>query len=113
MSDHADKAIAGLSKMANDTAPATLGTLAKLGQSFVKAFLSRDKQIAELKKRIQILESRPTMKYVGIWDEKDSYTEGEFVTHHGSIWACREGTKGRPGTTTAWQLAVKHGRDAR
>jgi hypothetical protein len=42
--------------------------------------------ITPLKDRIKELESRPTLRYLGIWDASRTYPPGSFVTHSGSIW---------------------------
>lgn len=70
-----------------------------------------DERILALARRVVELESRPVgMKYCGVWDAKDSYTEHEMVTLSGSLWACRDATRSRPGTDETWQLCVKKGR---
>ena len=53
------------------------------------------------------------MEYRGVWSADEAYREGQFATDHGSMWFCRETTRDRPGTSAAWVLAVKHGKDAR
>ena len=65
--------------------------------------------------RLERLEARPAMKYAGVWDAADEYTEGEVVTHGGSGWVCRSATptKDKPGASDAWQLFVKRGRDSK
>ncbi len=82
--------------------------------------LGKDPQVAgklsafeTLEARIRALEERPVMRYCGVWSADDHYAEGEFCTHAGSLWACREKTRSRPGTDDTWQLAAKKGRDAR
>lgn len=73
-----------------------------------------DERVAALEARVQALEARPELKYLGIWTEGESYGEGDFVTDHGSMWHCNAAmTRERPGTSEAWQLAVKRGKDAR
>src|SRR5262245_6990060 len=41
--------------------------------------------VDKLEQRIDALETRPTLKYAGVWDEGKAYTVGEFVTHAGSM----------------------------
>lgn len=71
-------------------------------------------ELEELRKRIAELEARPQMKYCGVFEDDRAYGPGEFVTYGGSIWHCRSAAAGgRPGSSSSWQLAVKHGRDGR
>ena len=52
------------------------------------------------------------MQYRGIWRGEDDHRIGDCVTFEGSIWYCWQNkTKDRPGTSDAWQLAVKRGKD--
>jgi hypothetical protein len=74
----------------------------------------RDAKIAALEKRIAALESRPALSYEGVYATDKVYSRGMFCTDAGSIWHCRAvTTSDRPGTSSDWQLAVKHGRDLR
>lgn len=65
-------------------------------------------------RRLEELESRPApsgFTYREQYSPSQTYGRGDFVTHDGALWACLEdGTKGRPGTGSAWRLAVKSGR---
>ena len=92
-----------------------LGTrlLAALKGHVARALAPTDSRVAALEARVQALEARPELKYCGVWTEGEAYGEGDFVTHGGSMWHCYTPTKERPGTTDAWQLAVKRGKDAR
>ena len=67
-----------------------------------------------LEARIEALESG-SLKYCGVFDHERDYTQGQFVTHDGSLWHANIGSKGvTPGTAPlSWTLAVKRGRDAR
>lgn len=71
--------------------------------------------VKEIGKRLKALEARPDLKYCGTWDGASQFNEGNFVTHRGSLWACKAETRTEPGTSSDWQLAVKSGerRDAR
>jgi chitodextrinase len=70
------------------------------------------KQIAALSARIAELESG-AMKYCGVHQASMVYCKGNVVTHDGSAWcATRSVNAERPGTSDAWQLMVKHGKDA-
>ena len=69
----------------------------------------------ELASRIEVLEQRPEIKYLGVWDEKKVYPIASMVTCGGSIWYAKApSVSRRPGTDAkAWQLAVKSGRDGK
>lgn len=41
------------------------------------------------------------------------YIRGDAVTHGGSLWIAQRATEDRPGTSDAWRLAVKCGRDGK
>ena len=71
-------------------------------------------KIDRLEARVAELEAKPALKYVGIFEEKQTYSPGEFVTCNGSVWYCRSATAGgRPGSSASWQLAVKRGADGK
>jgi hypothetical protein len=75
-------------------------------------------RIAALESRVEELERRPTLRYLGVWTVDRAYTPGDFVTYAGSLWACSVACVGvKPGKITnspsRWQLAVKAGRDGR
>jgi hypothetical protein len=58
--------------------------------------------------RVQELETRATMKYVGTWYQGLEVKTGEFVTHDGSLWHCRQTTLYPPNHhPEQYQLAVK------
>jgi hypothetical protein len=64
--------------------------------------------------RIEALEARPDLKYLGVWASEKVYGTGNFVTEGGSLWHAQRASVGeKPGTGDAWQLAVKKGKDAR
>ncbi len=70
--------------------------------------------VAPLERRIKELEARPAMKYCGVFDATKVYHVGDFVTDGGSLWHCADTNIGaRPGSSEAWQLAVKRGRDGK
>jgi len=71
-----------------------------------------DKRVAPLNARIKELESRPAVKYCGIWREDGEYSAGNFVTDKGALWIAKTATVHRPGSNSDWQLTVKRG-DAR
>jgi hypothetical protein len=69
---------------------------------------------ANLLARLETLEKRPTLKYLGTYDPDTQYQQGDFVTHSGSLWHCKSACQGqKPPNTNWWQLAVKHGRDGK
>jgi integrin beta 3 len=52
--------------------------------------------------------------YRGVYAAGTSYAKGDAVTFGGSLWIAREATSAKPGDgATAWQLAVKAGREGR
>lgn len=53
------------------------------------------------------------LTYEGVWAAGREYAVDAFVTHSGSLWACRQQTTEQPGRSPHWQLAVKRGRDGR
>lgn len=52
------------------------------------------------------------MIYRGVWRE-GRHECGDVVTWAGSAWHCQEATADKPGTSAAWKLMVKSGRDGR
>ena len=71
-----------------------------------------DRVVVPLEKRLDALEKRPDLKYMGVW-VKGGYEPGNCVTFDGSLWICVAATKGKPGPSAGWRLAVKRGQDAR
>ena len=56
----------------------------------------------------------PVPLYKGVYVAGTGYAKGDSVTFGGSLWIAREGTRDKPGDgATAWQLAVKAGREGR
>jgi hypothetical protein len=51
--------------------------------------------------------------YAGPYEGGRRYRLNEFVTHGGSIWHCNRETADKPGESSAWTLAVKHGKNGR
>lgn len=50
----------------------------------------------------------------GVFREESDYVKGDGVTYGGSFWIAQKASKGtRPGTSDAWRLAVKQGRDGK
>jgi hypothetical protein len=70
------------------------------------------KKIEALEQRVAELESG-AMKYCGVHQPSLAYRKGNVVTYDGSAWcATRSVSAERPGSSDAWQLMVKHGKDA-
>jgi hypothetical protein len=68
---------------------------------------------APLIKRIAALEASP-FKFVGIWTQGTDYVARNVVSYGGSLWHCNEsGTKDKPGTSAAFTLCCKRGKDGR
>lgn len=49
----------------------------------------------------------------GVWEVGRTYGKSDGVSVNGSFWIAREETTDRPGTSKAWRLAVKAGRDGK
>lgn len=48
----------------------------------------------------------------GVWEQR-AYETGDAVSYGGSLWIAQHDTEDAPGTSKAWRLAVKKGRDGR
>jgi hypothetical protein len=67
--------------------------------------------IAALELRIKELESRPMVKYAGVWRHGEAYAEGHLTTHAGGLWLAIHSTNLQPGTeASGWRLIVKRGK---
>jgi hypothetical protein len=56
----------------------------------------------------------PAMEYKGVWRESEGeYRKGHTVTQSGSLWHCNRPTTDKPGTSDAWTLCAKAGRDGK
>jgi hypothetical protein len=98
--------------LTGSTAPASMGTLAKVAQAIVAAVKGRDLKIEALEARIAELEREP-FRYDGPHETGKAYSRRTFVTHAGSLWHANQTTASRPGDGPAWTLAAKRGRDGR
>jgi len=88
------------------TDPATIAEM--------EALLVRMRKLETLEQRVKALEARPAAPgYKGVWKEGIGFEPGAMVTHGGSLWVCKATTILKPGTSDAWQLAVKRGKDGR
>jgi hypothetical protein len=66
--------------------------------------------------RLDKLEARPELKYLGVWSAGKTYAENSLVTHAGSLWIAKQKTASFPGGQAepgAWQLCTKRGRDGK
>ncbi|RUT88147.1 carbohydrate-binding protein [Mesorhizobium sp. M7A.T.Ca.TU.009.02.1.1] len=66
--------------------------------------------------RVEALESKPVLKYSGVWSASATYEPGEIVSHGGSSWHSNIKSQGlQPGESNpaSWTLMTKRGRDAR
>jgi hypothetical protein len=85
--------------------------LAVISMGAVTALLN---VVSKQRGRIKALESRPVLKYMGVYTGSVQYEAGSIVTHGGSMFHCNvEGTSDRPGTSGAWTMCVKSGKDGR
>ncbi len=55
---------------------------------------------------------RSDIIYRGIW-KPEGYMGGDAVTYDGSIFIAKRDNSDKPGTSDAWQLSVKRGRDGK
>jgi hypothetical protein len=73
---------------------------------------AREKRV-ELEKRVRELETS-IPAYRGIWKQRTPYSRGSIVTFSGSMWHSNEDANtDKPGTSEAWTMCCKKGRDAR
>ncbi len=57
--------------------------------------------------------SLPVVLDCGVYTPGTTYAAGDSVSYQGTVWVAQEATGAQPGTTRAWRLAVKKGRDGR
>jgi hypothetical protein len=113
---------AALRKTQNDPKPASRGfvmsfmtticegLVESLSTTLRERFEKSDRRIEQLEQRIFELEARPHLRYCGVFRDGEQYQPGVFVTHAGAVWHANRRTGDRPGTSDAWQLAVKSAR---
>jgi hypothetical protein len=77
-----------------------------IGQFIAAELQERDARI------LQVENKMANWKYCGVWSE-GQYETGNFVTSDGSLFVCLWTTQSRPGTTDAWQLCCKRGKDGK
>lgn len=49
----------------------------------------------------------------GVYRQGTGYAKGDFVTWDGSGWIAQKATDDKPGTSDAWRLSIKRGRDGK
>lgn len=91
---------------------ATVGAVADLAKTIGASVGGLRRQVAELAKRIEMLEASP-LTYGGTFETGKTYAKGTFCTHNGSLWHANYKTARRPGESAAWTLAVRRGRNGR
>ncbi len=70
-----------------------------------------EKRIADLEQRLAAVEHRPQLKYAGVYQPGERYSEARLVTHAGGLWLSTEETQSVPGTAASgWLLIVKSGK---
>lgn len=80
-------------------------------QAVADVFERFHKRVKALEARIAELESRPALKYMGVYRSDKIYLAGNFVTYGGSLWHCNAATSDVPGEGQNWTLAAKRGND--
>jgi hypothetical protein len=71
------------------------------------------KELRPLRERIEQLEAGG-LKYVGVYQPAQAYARGSVCTFDGSGFvALRDTINEKPGSSDAWQLAIKRGRDGK
>jgi hypothetical protein len=68
---------------------------------------------ARLARRIEALEARPALSFVGQWQAGSVHVPGDICSYQGSMWHCWNVTSDQPGTTSSWTECVRAGRDGR
>ena len=81
------------------------GLMQALGSVIGDLRIDLEKKLAEQERRIP--------KYRGYWEAGEMYSKSSLVTHGGSLWMAVEPTEERPGSSEAWALCAKRGRDQR
>lgn len=69
---------------------------------------AQDAFIVEMSKRLDALEQRPAMRFVGTYSETKVYEPGDVCNRSGGLWECRARTTGAF-YHGSWKLIVKGG----
>jgi hypothetical protein len=89
----------------------TYRDLTEISDEILSIAKAQKERADKLETRIKDLESRPVLKYAGVYVEGQSYQEGQLVTRSGSLWLSTAATATTPGTPgAAWRLIVKRGK---
>jgi hypothetical protein len=75
-----------------------------------------DRKLSAMRRRIEELEAKPSIQYLGPYQAGKQYGPGDAVSCHGSLWIAMSATTERPAFDApngSWKLAAKAGRDAR
>ena len=87
-----------------------------IADSIAKATEPLLKRIVQLERRLNVAEMRPKgLSFEGAWQRAATYVRHSGVVHDGSLFvAVVDQTRGDlPGSSNAWQLVAKRGRDGR
>jgi hypothetical protein len=76
-----------------------------------EAVIPLRKEIAALRSELAELKAAPG--YQGTWVQGTKYLARSTATHDGSCWHANQDTTAKPGTSPAWSLMVKRGRDGK
>jgi hypothetical protein len=96
--------------VASTVGPRTAVLIGSIIKAVAPHIVALEKQVAALQARVEELERRPELKYLGVFrDDGRKYSEGSAITHDGGIWIALKATTERPGHSADWQLAVKSG----
>lgn len=68
--------------------------------------------INKIAARVDALERRPEVEYVGAYAAGRSYKPGNLITLRGGLWLCKTKTALRPGASGDWLLICKSGHAA-
>jgi len=79
-----------------------------IARGFAPLIHELEVQIKALSARVQELEARPSLKYLGTWKEGKTYSVGTFITDGGAVWYANASTTSRPVKTPtgAWRSRV-------
>jgi hypothetical protein len=103
-------------------ASAPTATTFKPPQEFISAIgQTLHDEIKPLRERLEVLERKiddlemkqAQFRYCGVWSADAVYFEGNFVTHHGSLWHAHRQTTQQPGDGSDFTLCVKRGKDGK
>lgn len=64
-------------------------------------------------KTLVVETKRAALLDCGIFKADNQYSPGDVTTWDGSMWIAQKATQDKPGTSDAWRLSVKRGRDGR